>query len=352
MNILKLGLKTIVCLLALYGAVMLGFLARRIARTQRTPTSEQTVGTTALQPVVIIGSGTAGLVAAKTILEEGVPVMILEGKQSGGPLNAWTPVANWPGLGHTSGNLIVSDLRAEVEAYKNARFIARSVTSVDFTGKTHLLRLDNGEDINAQAVIIASGTHERRLTVPGADEYAKDIYYNQKPSAAEKGKPCVVIGGGIDALRKAINRMAWLNGSAHVTLVVRGKRLAGGEPSQKALESYVKKGKLTLLYNTQVRELVGKNNKLTGVRLSDGSTIQAEYVCVGIGREPNSEIFKQQLELDKEGWIALKNSTQATSRPGVFAAGDITGGGYLEGAIAAGDGMKAGKDLLRYLTHD
>ncbi len=342
-------LKVMVGLLAVYGTVDLTLLGRRVIQTQQTPRSEERVASTEVLPVVIIGSGPAGLAAAKTIVEEGdVPVIILEGKQSGGPLNAWTPVRNWPSKGFTSGNFIITDLRKEVEALPNVRFVARSVDTVDFSGSTHVLHLDNGDVIQAQTVVITMGTRYRRLTVPGAKEYAHSISYDQSPRKEEKSGTLVVIGGGMDAMRKAVYR---LRGGARVIMVVRGSRLAVGLDRVKISQDYIDNGQLTIFYGTEVTELIGEGNKLTGVRLSNGDTVSADHVAVGMGRVPNTELFKGQLELHDDGSIVLYNHTQQTSRPGIFAAGDITSAKYAEGAIAAGDGMKAGKDVVRYLAH-
>ncbi|MGE0010580.1 MAG: NAD(P)/FAD-dependent oxidoreductase [Candidatus Babeliales bacterium] len=359
MRYIRALLKGIFCIFAILGFVTAVQLIRRTVRTQMTPSAELSVSSQKVHPVVIIGSGSAGLAAAKTILEEDIPVVVLEGKQAGGALNIFTPVANWPGLSTTSGTLILSDLRAEVAAHKEVRFIARSVDSFDFSGPIHILHLDNGETIQAQTVVIAMGTRLRWLTVPGAQEYASFISYDQKPDSAQKSGTCVVIGGGVDALRKAVFR---LNAGARVVLVVRGNRLGegivlkwfslyGGKDRAKLLDDYSAQGKLTILFNSEVAEFIGDGSKLTGVRLSTGDIISADCVAVGIGRVPNTELFKIQLDLDADGYIMLKNHSQQTSRPGVFAAGDITSALYAEGAIAAGDGMKAAKDVMRYLVN-
>ena len=350
MKILRICLKGIICALALYGSFMLFSLGKRLVKAVTTSYAEQTVGASEVLPVVIIGSGPAGLVAAQPLLEDGIPVVILEGKQAGGPINTLTPVSNWPGRGFTSGNLIVADLRAEIEADKKARFIARSVDSVGLSGDTHVLHLDNGELLKTQTVIIAMGTHPRYLTLPGAKEYAQAISYEQTPTDREKKGKCVVIGGGIDAIRKAVYR---LRAGCEVTLLIRGNRMPAGIGIRRKelIDDYLKTGKLTILYQTEAVELLGdkRTGTLTGIRLSNGTTLPADHIAVAIGREPNSQLFGSQLKLNEDGSIALQGHTQATSRPGVFAAGDITGVNYSECMIAAGDGMKAGKDVLQYL---
>lgn len=345
MKLITIPLKVLIILLALYGGYGAIMLVSRITRVTA-PASEKTVGKKNSVPVVILGSGPAGLVAAKTILDEGIPVTILEGKQAGGPLNAWTPVGNWTTTGTTSGNLIISDLRSQVEAFKDARFIARSVEKVDFSGDRRLLTLDNGEKVQAQAVIIAMGTSPRRLTIPGAQELAQAISYEQSPPSSQKGGRTLVLGGGIDALVKAVYRVRQGN---QVTLVTRNSRLHAPAQMLTAVNDFVKKGSLTILYKREATELLGKNGKLTGVRLSDGNILPIDHVAVGIGRVPNTQLFASELELSKDGSISLKDHSQATSRSGVFAAGDITGGAYAESLIAAGDGMKAAKDVIRFL---
>ncbi len=350
MKILRICLKVLVCALAFYGSFNLFSLGKRLIKATTRSYAEKTVGTSNLVPVVIIGSGPAGLVAAQPLLEDGIPVLILEGKQAGGPINSLTPISNWAGKGFTSGNLLIADLRAEVEADKKARFIARSVEAVDFSGDIHLLHLDNGEVIKAQAVIITMGTRHRYLTIPGTKEYAQAISYEQTPTSREKKGRCVVLGGGIDAIRKAVYR---LRAGCDVTLLVRGTRLPVGIGMRRKelLDEYLTSGKLVILYQTQASELIGDKGTLTGVRLSNDTILPADHIAVGIGREPNTKLFSSQLALNKDGSIALQGHTQATSRPGVFAAGDITGMKYSECMIASGDGMKAGKDVLQYLDN-
>lgn len=167
------------------------------------------------------------------------------------------------------------------------------------------------------------------------------IFLNQ---LGEKSKATGALG--IDAIVKAVYRVRKGN---QVTLVTRSDRLHAPASMLKAVKNFVKKGSLKILYNLEATELLGENGKLTTTHLSNGSTLPIDHVAVGIGRVPNTRLFATQLELAKDGSIQLKDHSQATSRPGVFAAGDITGGAYAESLIAAGDGMKAGKDVLRYL---
>jgi thioredoxin reductase (NADPH) len=330
---------------ALYGGYNAFILAMRATRINAAA-PELVVGSQAHVPAVILGSGPAALMAAKTILDEGIPVIILEGNHPGGPLNGWTPVGNWTTPGISSGKLIISGLREQVETFKQARFIARSVQSVDFSGSTHLLVLDNGEKVHTQSVIIAMGTRERRLTVPGASQFTSAIEYEQRPSAFQKKGRSLVLGGGIDATRKAIYR---LMKGVTVTLVTHGKKIHSEPEQQKTLGEFVEKGKLQILYGVELKEIIGENGTLKAARLSNGTTLPIDHIAVGIGREPNTKLFASQLELARDGSIVVQGHSQATSRPGVFAAGDITGGGYAEALIAAGDGMKAGKDVIRYL---
>lgn len=358
MKFIKRIFKVIIWLLAVYGVVTIGTFVHRIMRTQRTPYAQEVVGTTDVQPVVVLGAGPAGLAAAKTIADDHVPVLVLEGKQWGGPLNIFTPVNNWPGTGTTSGNIIISDLRAELESNPRVRFVARLVQAVDFNNPIKKMALDNGEIVHAQSVIITMGTQANRLNVPGVIEYASFISYEQKPQKNERGGTTVVVGGGVDAQRKALYR---LHDGIQVVLVVRGSQLDegivvkgfglyAGQERKDLLQKYIDDGKLTILYGSQIAKLVGDDQKLTAVQLTSGIEIPAQYIAVGMGRSPNTSLFKEVLDLDDAGYIVLKNHTQLTNVAGVFAAGDITSDQYAEGAIAAGDGMKAAKDALRYIA--
>lgn len=305
-------------------------------------------------PVAVIGSGCAGLPAAMVGAQDTQHTVVFQGEKKGGALNVNTPIGNWPSTKRARGDNLMPDMIEQTMSW-GAILCPKSIVAVDFSSWPFKLSTHDGQIVHALSVVIATGTSNRPLNVPGAREYlGKERGIVQKLERNDinifKNKRVVIVGSGDDAMFKAyhISKRA-----GHVTILVRGNKIRalGWRHHGIVKRANRKNSNITIQFQTQIKKITGNGQKVTHVELDNGSIIEADYVVASIGRIPNNQLFKQQIKLDDKGYIVLKDSTQATSIPGVFAAGDIAGKNYGQGAIASGDGMKAGYDCIYFLEN-
>ncbi|SSR39850.1 thioredoxin-disulfide reductase [Acinetobacter baumannii] len=215
---------------------------------------------------------------------------------------------------------------------------------------------NSAEELTCDALIIATGATAQYL---GLESEAK--FMGQGVSACAtcdgffyKNQKVMVVGGGNTAVEEALYLS---NIAAHVTLVHRRDSLRSEKILQDHLFAKQKEGKISILWNNQVDEVLGDNTGVTGVRLKstvDGSKqdIEVQGLFVAIGHKPNTEMFSAQLEL-RDGYIQIQSGTAgnatATSVPGVFAAGDVADSVYRQAITSAGSGCMAALDAEKYL---
>jgi thioredoxin reductase (NADPH) len=303
-----------------------------------------------VRPAVIIGSGPAGLGAALYIARENIRPVIIEGPLAGGLLTQTTEVSNWPGKKHITGPEIIKELREQVEAI-GADFVADTVESVDFSQWPYKITLGMAQEpLYAREVIIATGASPKKLGVPGEQEYfGRNVSSCAKCDAMfYKGEDVVVVGGGDSAVEEALQLVQHVKS---VTILVRKDHMRAAASGQNRLKDYPN---IKVMYNVEVKKVIGDGKKVTGVELlnhatKQTSTLPTAGVFLAIGHTPNSELFKDWLDLDSAGYIKMVGRTQKTSRPGVFAAGEVEDHRYRQGGSSAGDGTKAGLDALEFL---
>lgn len=306
--------------------------------------------------VAIIGGGCSGLSALVVLRDYNYKYALFSGPNNGGVLNVKTVVGNWPGVKTTYGSAIIKDLFAQLQ-HERDKIYDLAVLSCHFEGESFTLKLSNGESVNAKTVLLATGTKERLLDVEGFETYWKSGIWSNEQFYEEdlgpflrkvKGERVVVLGGGIDAMRKAVYSLR--GGAQEVIMVIRGDKLKMDPHHIEMLQQF--KG-ITLLNETKVKEFKGENGYLKSLLLTTPHgevEMLTQNVVLATGRVPNSELAEGLVELDGKNAIILKEGRQASSLPGLFAAGDVTTSiSYGQGAIAAGDGMKAGYDIIRYL---
>ncbi len=307
--------------------------------------------------IAIIGGGCSGLSAALVLSEYDWKTVVLAGPQKGGHLNVKTVVGNWPGRLTTRGYSIIKDLEEQLGPFKS-NIQDANVVSCDFTRRPFELTLSSGKRILAKTVLIATGTLERKLNARGFDTYwgrgiwSNDEFYKDDLKyflEAVKGKTVLVIGGGLDALRKAIYSIR--GGAKKAILAVRDEEMKI-DPKHKrmAAEMY----EIQIMTRTEVLAFQGNGSSLQSVVLTTPKgevKLDVENAVLAIGRIPNSALFRGSVDMDELDRIQLVTGTQQTSIPGVYAAGDATTEfQYGQGAIAAGDGMKAAYEILQYLN--
>ncbi len=301
---------------------------------------------------LIIGSGPAGYTAAIYAARANMAPIIYEGLQPGGQLTTTSEVENFPGYPDgVMGSQLMEDLRKQAARF-DADIRAGIITDVDFSSRPFHATADDGTEIVADTVIIATGASARYL---GLEDEAR--YSGLGVSACAtcdgffyRGRTVAVVGGGDTACEEAY----YLSGLAkQVYLIVRKDYLRASKVMQKRV---IDKENITILFNTQTRGLFG-TEFLEGAHLveyagtSEERTfdINIDGFFLAIGHKPNTDIFKGQVDLDEQGYIKLVGKGQQTNVAGVFAAGDVADPDYQQAIVAAGSGCRAALDAEHFL---
>lgn len=311
-------------------------------------------------PVVILGSGMAGLTAADYCAQANIPCLVIEGPMPGGSLTQAHSIRNWPGTIDAPGADIVASLRKQALA-NGAKIVHQTVVGVDFTQWPRVIKtqdLDNPantKNIKALTVIIAMGTDQKFLGIPG--ESGSDGYWGKgvgKCCVCEgplcKGKHVAIVGGGEGAIREA----DYLAGIAKkVTVFVRGKSFDADIKDANAKERVLKNPIVEVMYNTEVKKMLGDGSRLTGVTLINNTTNQQtdfpiDRLFLAIGSRPNTGIFKGQLKLNDHGFIRLKDLRESSIR-GVYAGGDVSDPNFVQAVTASSDGCKSALQAIMFL---
>jgi len=314
--------------------------------------------------IVIVGSGPAGLTAAIYAARAAIPPLVIEGMSRGGPpggqLVNTTEVENYPGFPKgILGPDLMKLFRDQAERF-GTKFMMGDVEKVDLSKRPFTLTTQaiEGETIvTADALIIATGAVAKWLGLPSEKQLAG---YGVSACATCDGfffrdQHVVVVGGGDTAMEEA----TYLTKHASkVTVVHRREEFRA---SAIMVEKARKNPKIEWRLNSAVEEILGEAGKggVKGVRLKnlksgEVSTLEANGVFIAIGHQPNTDLFKGQLEMDENGYLILPGSTNAataTKIPGVFAAGDVADHVYRQAISAAGTGCMAAIDAERFLSH-
>jgi thioredoxin reductase (NADPH) len=305
----------------------------------------------AIRKVAIIGSGPAGLTAALYTARANLKPLVIEGLDAGGQLMLTTAVENFPGF--TDGIMgpeLMAAMRAQAERF-GAEFVRGNVESVQIKTPPFHVKTSDGT-IAARALIIATGASAKLLGVP-----SERILMGHGVSTCAtcdgfffRGRKIAVIGGGDSAMEEAVFLTRFAD---HVTVVHRRDTLRASKIMQdKALAH----PKITFVWNTEVVDVLGAlGGAVTGLQLrnlqtSAESELAVDGVFVAIGHEPNTTLFKGQLEMDANGYLVARDGAK-TSIAGVFACGDVQDHVYRQAITAAGSGCMAAIDAERYLEH-
>ena len=306
--------------------------------------------------LLILGSGPAGWTAAVYAARANLKPLVVTGLQMGGQLMTTTEVDNWPGDAH---GLMGPDLMARMQAHAErfeTEVVFDHIHTADLSKRPFRLVGDSGE-YTCDALIIATGASAKYLGLPSEQAFA-----GKGVSACAtcdgffyRGKDVAVIGGGNTAVEEALYLA---NICDKVTLVHRRDSLRAEKIMQDKLFEKQRAGKIEIIWNSGVDEVLGDASGVTGLRLKstqDGSTreIAVHGVFIAIGHSPNTAIFKDQLAMREGGYLVVRgglegNATQ-TSIPGVFAAGDVADSVYRQAVTSAGTGCMAALDAQKYL---
>lgn len=303
-------------------------------------------------PLVVIGSGPAGLGAGLYGARDNTYTLVIDGPNPGGLLMYTTDVENWPGRKTITGPEIIKELRESAQL-RGAKFLTDTVESIDLSHWPFVIKTTNGIEINALAVIAATGASPRKLNVPGEEKYWGYGVTSCAVCDAQffKDEDVVVVGGGDSAIEEA---MQLSNHVRSITILVRGDAFRAAASMQARIAN---NPKVTVIYNVEVKKIVGTdgdNKEVNGVEIFNNKTkttsmMKTSGVFLAIGHIPNSHLFKGQLDINDYGYVITKDCTHKTSVPGVFAAGEIEDFRYKQAWSSGGRGTEAALDALAWL---
>ena len=305
-----------------------------------------------MEKIVIIGSGCAGWTAALYTARANLSPLVLTGGQPGGLLTTTSIVENFPGFPEgVDGYELMTRMQKQAERF-GARASFGTVEAVDFSKRPFTLTVD-GEKVEAQAVIIATGASHKHLGAPGEDLLeTKGVTYCATCDGALpvfRNQPLVVVGGGDSACEEALylTRFGLVIHLVHRRDALRASKIMA--------DRTLSNPKIKPVWDSVVTEVLDvKQDKVTGVKLKNLKTgvetiLNCAGVFVAIGHGPNTEIFKGQIEMDASGYIIPRKGTM-TNVPGVFVAGDCADRVYRQAITAAGAGCAAAIDAERFLA--
>jgi thioredoxin reductase (NADPH) len=303
--------------------------------------------------VLIIGAGPAGYTAAIYAARANLHPIMVQGLQPGGQLTITTDVENYPGFADViQGPWLMEQMQKQAE-HVGTRIVFDIIASVDFSRRPFTAIADSGDIYIADAVVIATGAQARWLGLP-----SEDAYRGFGVSACAtcdgfffRGKDIAIVGGGNTAVEEALYLT---NHAKSVTLIHRRDSLRAEHILQDRLFRHPK---IRVIWNHAIDEVVGEQGPphVTGLKLRntrDGSAMDlpTEGLFIAIGHTPVTEIFKDQLTLDQDGYIVTAPDSTATNVPGVFAAGDVKDKVFRQAVTAAGMGCMAALEAEKFLA--
>ena len=300
--------------------------------------------------VAIIGSGPAGYTAAIYAARAGLNPVLYTGGQPGGQLTITNEVENFPGYPDgVNGPQMMIDLQKQAERF-GTKVKYSMITGVNFSGYPLRLIIDEKEEVLAESVIISTGASAKYMGLPSEEKFA-----NKGVSACAvcdgyffKGMEVAVVGGGDSAAEEStyLSKLC-----PKVYLIVRRDELRASKIMQ---ERVLNTPNIEVLWNTETEEILG-NDSVESIRVVNNKTgekreIPVQGFFLAIGHTPNTEIFREYIELDKTGYIKVKPGTTKTNVEGVFATGDAADKVYRQAVTAAGTGCMGALDAEEFLA--
>ena len=302
--------------------------------------------------LIILGSGPAGYSASIYAARAGLDPILITGLEIGGQLTTTTEVENWPGDAHgLMGPDLMDRMKIHAETF-GVKIVNDHIEKVDLSSKP--FQLTGNSDYQTNALIIATGASALYLGLESEQKYlgrgvsacatCDGFFY--------KDKEVCVIGGGNTAAEEALYLS---NICSKVHLIHRRDKLRAEQILQDRIFEKQKEGKIEIHWNSQLQEVLGDDNLVSGILLDSGSQIDLNGVFIAIGHKPNTDIFENQLIMEN-GYIKINsglsgNATQ-TSIEGVFASGDVADSIYRQAVTSAGSGCMAALDAQKYLEEN
>lgn len=307
--------------------------------------------------LLILGSGPAGYTAAVYAARANLKPALITGMQQGGQLMTTTEVDNWPGdIEGLQGPALMERMLKHAQRF-DTQIIFDHITQVGLKQRPFTL---DGEfnNYSCDALIIATGASARYLGLA-----SESAYMGKGVSACAtcdgffyRGKQVAVVGGGNTAVEEALYLA---NIVEHVTIIHRREQFRAEKILVDRLMEKSRQGNLSIVWNHVTDEIMGNNKEVTGMRLKELHTdkfqeLPVSGVFIAIGHDPNTQIFRGQLDMTASGYILVKaglnGNATATSIPGVFASGDVADSIYRQAVTSAGTGCMAALDADRFLT--
>lgn len=305
--------------------------------------------------LVILGSGPAGYTAAVYAARANLKPALITGLEQGGQLMTTTDVDNWPGDVHgLTGPVLMQRMQEHAERFET-KLINDHIHTVDLKSRPFKLTGDAG-GYTADALVIATGASAKYLGLPSEEAFkgkgvsgcatCDGFFY--------KGQDVAVIGGGNTAVEEALYLA---NIATKVTVVHRRDKFRGEKILHDKLFAKQKEGKVEIVWNSTLDEVLGDDSGVTGMRIvnvqtNDKRDVKLAGVFIAIGHQPNTSLFEGQLDM-AGGYIKVKGGAEggatATSVPGVFASGDVMDHVYRQAVTSAGTGCMAALDAEKYL---
>ena len=300
--------------------------------------------------VVIVGAGPAGMTAALYASRANLSVLMLDRGIYGGNLNNTATIENYTGFPSVEGPDLAKQMYEGATQF-GAEYAYGTVTNVQMDGELKKITTDMGDTFTAKALVIASGSDQKKLGVPGEEEYSgKGVSYCAVCDGAFfKGKHLIVVGGGDSAVEEGMYLTQFAD---KVSVLVRRDHLRAAAVAQ---EKAKKNSKMEFIFNTSVTSIIGDGQKVTGVKTHDNKTgedgeMSADGVFIYIGNVPLTTAFRGLDILDDQGWV-ITDDKMSTKLPGVFAIGDVRETPLRQIATAVGDGALAGQEVFKYVDN-
>lgn len=298
---------------------------------------------------LIIGGGPAGYTAAIYAARAGLSPVLIEGMQPGGQLTTTTVIENFPGFeAGVDANALMASMRAQAVRL-GADIRSGVVTGADLSSRPFGITLDTGDELRCESLILATGASAKYLGLPSEQKFmgmgvsacatCDGFFYRKKDVA--------VVGGGDTACEEAM----YLSGLCRkVYMIVRRDVLRASEAMQQRVLNCEN---IEILWNCSTSEVLGDESGVTGARLQrkDGEIfdISIDGFFLAIGHHPNSDLFKDWVDVDENGYIITEAPGTGTSVEGVFAAGDVQDPRYRQAVNAAASGCRAALDAEKFL---
>ena len=304
------------------------------------------------EKLIILGSGPAGYSASIYAARAGLNPTLITGFEVGGQLTTTTDVENWPGDHEDlQGPDLMMRMQNHAKKY-GVNIVNDQIEKVDLSGEVKILEGIN--KYSSKSLIISTGASAKYLGLPSEEKYlgkgvsacatCDGFFY--------KDEEVAVVGGGNTAAEEALYLT---NLCKKVHLIHRRDSLRAEKILQDRIFEKVNEGKINLLWNNELKEIKGDGSVVTHLGLSNHEDIQVKGVFIAIGHNPNTEIFRDQIDM-KDGYIiintGLKGNVTGTSVPGVFAAGDVADSVYRQAITSAGFGCMAALDAQKFIEEN